>query len=98
MGEVRGASWQRLEGKIADAIFAIPSGTGTSRDEARMAEISDEIVHYLHDQVAGMPWMDHLALIAAVLNARGMSEKTILSILYSLHPRFWTFFETLGIR
>lgn len=43
MREMQGTSWQRLEGKIADAVFAIPSGIGSSCDEARTIEISDEI-------------------------------------------------------
>jgi hypothetical protein len=77
MGRPEHTAWQRLEGVIADDIREILRTGDTPKGSVAPLALSDEITTYLLDQVAGMPWVDHLTLIAAVFTAQGMTRNTI---------------------
>lgn len=88
-------AWKRLEGVIGDDIGEILRTGDTPKGSVAPLTLSDEMTTYLVDQVAGMPWVDHLTLIAAVFTAQGMTRNTIFATLCCLHPRFKTFFRSL---
>ena len=80
---------------ITDDIREILRAGGTPKGSVAPLALSDEIPTYLLDQVAGLPWIDHLTLIAAVFTAQGMTRNTIFAMLCCLCPCFKTFFRPL---
>ena len=62
-----------------------------------MPPVHDRVVAYLQRNVAGTPWADQLALLAAILTARRRDRATIVTTLVQLNTRFRTVFGELGL-
>lgn len=89
-------TWQDLEGKISPEVLCAPKTVGDSSGE--YPHIHARIIGYLLRNVVGTPWIDHFALIAAILSARRRDVHTIEEIAKTLHVRFSALFPLLGLR
>src|SRR5258708_3404378 len=68
-------TWQDLEGKISPEVLCAPKTIGDSTGE--YPHIHARIIGYLVRNVVGTPWIDHFALMAAILSARRRDVHTI---------------------
>jgi hypothetical protein len=82
-------AWRRLEGKVAPEILRSPK---TNWDE-----VHGRVVAYLASSVAGQPWMNHLALFAAILTARRRDVSTIQNAVGVIHSRLKALFSALSL-
>src|SRR5260221_4574899 len=89
-------TWQDLEGKISPEVLCAPKTIGDSTGE--YPHIHARIIGYLVRNVVGTPWIDHFALMAAILSARRRDVHTIEVIAITLHTRFSALFPLLGLR
>lgn len=88
-------SWQDLQGTIAPAVLLAPK---TGGDPAGgWPAVHGQIVRYLLRNVAGMLWVNHLALIAAVCSARRQDVQTIRLTVMTLHARFSDIFSAMQL-
>lgn len=87
-------SWEQLQGLVGPEILTAP--------RLDWARVDERCIRYLVQNVAGSPWMDHLALLSAVFTSyAGLDAATVLSHLRSLHARWRSIFaayslETVG--
>src|SRR3984893_929302 len=92
---VPGPDWSVLEGLFADEVVHAPKTYG---DPGGITPpVHDRVVAYLQRNVAGAPWGDQLALLAAILTARKRDRATIVTTLVHLNSRFSTVFGELGL-
>jgi hypothetical protein len=66
-------------------------------DEQLDADTRDAFHQYLLRNVVGTPWINHLALIAAVLSAHNRDLQTVRMTVMVLHARFSALFPALGL-
>ena len=84
-------TWKDLEGQIAPEVFRAPRTCG---DPAGSWQgVHSRVIGYLIRNVQGRPWMDHLALIAAVLTAQRRDVWTVALTVLVLHARFSALFS-----
>lgn len=84
-------SWQRLQGLVAAEVLAAP--------RVDWERVDGRCIRYLVQHVAGCPWLDHLAVLTAVLTSyAGLDPQTILDQLQSLHPRWRVLFPAYGLQ
>src|SRR6266446_2886006 len=88
-------TWADLEGKIAPQVLHAPKSSGDPESSGARSAVHERVVRYLYYHVSGKPWMNHLALVAAVLTARNRDVNTIRSVLTILHARFTELFSAL---
>ena len=77
--------WERLKGKIATEILIAPKTGGDVGGS--WLKVHNRLVTYLEKSVVGNPWLDHLALIAAVMTARQRDVNTVANSIAILHTR-----------
>ena len=87
--------WERLKGKIATEILIAPKTGGDVGGS--WLKVHNRLVTYLEKSVVGNPWLDHLALIAAVMTARQRDVNTVANTIAILHTRWRVLFPTLGL-
>ncbi len=58
---------------------------------------SMRVLGYVMRNVRGKPWIDHLALIAAVMTAQRRDAWTVEATLKMLHPRFSSLFPLFAL-
>ncbi|GHP00429.1 hypothetical protein KSF_104760 [Reticulibacter mediterranei] len=88
-------TWADLEGKIAPQVLHAPKTGGDPEGSGERPVVHERVVGYLYYHVSGKPWMNHLALVAAVLTARNRDVNTVRSTLVILHARFTELFAAL---
>ena len=91
-------TWADLEGKIALEVLQAPQTCGDPEaQEGEWPEVHSRIITYLERSIWGTPWMNHLALLAAVLTARRRDVNTVVRCLTGLHARFADLFPALHL-
>jgi len=93
--EVQHVSWLDLEGKVAFEVLHAPKTGGDPH--GAWAPVHERVVQYLLRNVVGTPWINHLALIAAVLSAHNRDLQTVRMTVMVLHARFSALFPALGL-
>jgi hypothetical protein len=88
-------TWADLEGKIAPHVLHAPKTCGDPDSSGARSAVHERIVKYLYYHVSGKPWMNHLALVAAVLAARQRDASTVRNVLTTLHARCAELFPAL---
>ena len=91
----QGHTWADLEGKIAPLVLHAPKTSGDPENHETCPAVHERVVMYLYYRVSGKPWMNHLALVAAVLTARRRDVATVKGVLIVLHARFAELFSVL---
>src|SRR5260221_8246183 len=91
--EVQHVSWLDLEGKVAFEVLHAPKTGGDPH--GAWAPVHERVVQYLLRNVVGTPWINHLALIAAVLCAHNSDLQTVRMTFIVLHARFSALFLAL---
>jgi len=81
-----------LAGKIAPQVLQAPKTSSDPESKGAMPAGHERVVMYLYYRVPGTPWIDHQALVAAVLTARRRDVSTVRNILTILHVRFTEWF------
>lgn len=89
-------TWQCLEGKFAQEVLQAPKTGGDSHGV--WPSVHERIVRYLLRSVAGEPWADHVALIAAVLSARRRDVSTVEQAVRTFNTRFRALFQVLDLK
>jgi hypothetical protein len=93
--DVQAYTWNDLDGHVAPAILCAPR---TGSDPAgTWPKVHARVLGYLMRNVRGKPWIDHLALIAAVMTAQRRDAWTVESTLKMLHPRFASLFPLFAL-
>ncbi len=87
--------WQRLEGKFDLLVLHAPKTGGDPQGD--WPRVHERIVNYLERAVAGKPWADHLALMAAVKAASHRDVQTIMNGLWCLNTRLTQLFSAFGL-
>lgn len=90
-------TWTDLEGKIAPQVLHAPKTSGDPESSRTRPAVHERVVRYLYYRVSGTPWVNHLALAAAVLTARHRDVSTVVRILVALHARFTELFPALQL-
>lgn len=88
-------TWADLEGKIVPQVLHAPKTSGDPESSGARPAVHERVVMYLYYQVSGKPWMNHVALVAAVLTARQRDVNTVRCVLTILHARFTELFSAL---
>src|SRR2546423_585185 len=81
-----------LEEKIVPQVLHAPKTGGDPESREGRLAVHERVVMYLYYHVSGKPWMNHLALVAAVLTARQRDVNTVRCVLTILHVRFTELF------
>lgn len=79
-------TWHDLDGHVAPEILCVPR-TG-SDPTGTWPKVHARVLGYVIRNVRGKPWIDHLALIAAVMTAQRRDVGTVEGTLKMLHQRF----------
>ncbi len=79
-------TWNDLDGQVAPEILCIPR-TG-SDPTGTWPKVHARVLGYVMRNVRGKPWIDHLALIAAVMTAQRRDVGTVEGTIKMLHQRF----------
>jgi hypothetical protein len=87
--------WSRLNGKISDCILIAPKTGGDP--SGNWLKVHNRVVTYLEKSVVGKLWLNHLALIAAVMTAQRRQVSTVLSTITVINCRFCELFPALGL-
>lgn len=83
-------SWEQLQGLVRPEILIAP--------RLDWARVDERCIRYLVKSVAGSPWMDHLALLSAVLTSYvGLDVATVRSHLHILNPRWRSIFAAYSL-
>ncbi len=88
-------TWADLEEKIVPQVLHAPKTGGDPESREGRPAVHERVVMYLYYHVSGKPWMNHLALVAAVLTARQRDVNTVRCVLTILHMRFTELFSAL---
>jgi hypothetical protein len=88
-------TWADLEEKIVPQVLHAPKTGGDPESREGRPAVHERVVMYLYYHVSGKPWMNHLALVAAVLTARHRDVNTVRCVLTILHVRFTELFSAL---
>jgi len=88
--------WQCLEGHFAPEVLRAPKTGGDPHGV--WPAVHERIVRYLLRSVAGTPWADHVALIAAVLSARRRDVSTVEQAVRTFNTRFRALFPVLDLK
>ena len=88
-------TWQCLEGRFSPEVLRAPKTGGDPHGV--WPAVHERIVRYLFRSVAGTPWADHIALIAAVLSARRRDVSTVEQAVRTFNTRFRALFPVLGL-
>jgi hypothetical protein len=71
-------TWADLEEKFTPQVLHAPKTCGDPENNSARPDVHERIVGYLYYRVSGTPWMNHLALAAAVLTARHRDVRVVL--------------------
>ncbi len=71
-------SWLDLEGTVTQEVLHAPKTGGDPLED--WPGVHSRIAQYLARNVTGTPWMDHLALIAAVVSAKRYDVASVKAI------------------
>ncbi|HEU5373934.1 MAG TPA: hypothetical protein VFV38_00700 [Ktedonobacteraceae bacterium] len=93
--EVQHVSWLDLTGKVAVEVLHAPKTGGDPH--GTWAPVHERVIQYLLRNVVGTPWINHLALMAAVLSAHNRDPQTVRMTVMVLHARFSALFPALGL-
>jgi len=88
-------SWESLRGTIAPEIFHAPKTVGDPHGS--WPPVHERNIRYLLRNVTEKPWVNHLALMAAVLSARRLDVYTVELTLRMMHSRFSALRPALGL-
>jgi hypothetical protein len=89
-------SWEDLAGHIAPEVLHAPKTGGDPNGE--WPTVHERVARYIQRNLLGMPWADHVALIAAVLTARLRDVQTVALVVQELHRRFRALFPALSLQ
>jgi hypothetical protein len=89
-------TWEQLAGQIAPEVLQAPKTSGDPN--GGWPTVHEHVVGYLVRSVVGTPWVNHLALMAAVLAARQRDVQTVKLAVQTLHARFKALFSALGLQ
>lgn len=89
-------SWESLKSSIAPEIFQAPK---TGGDPAGgWPVVHERLLRYFLRNVTGTPWVNHLALILAVLSARRQDVQTVRVTMMNFHVRFSDIFSATNLQ
>ena len=88
-------TWSDLDGHVAECVLCAPR-TGSDPTGA-WPKVHARVIGYLMRNVRGKPWMDSLALIAAVMTAGRRDVGTVEGTLKMLHQRFSSLFPLFAL-
>lgn len=94
---LQASQWQNLRGKIADEVFRAPKTCGDPSNDGQCPEVDRRIVNYIDKHVAGHPWSDYVALVAAIASARRHDFQTVKMTLAVLQQRFSNLFAAFNL-
>jgi hypothetical protein len=86
--------WVDLEGVISSEVVCAPKTGGDS--QGTWPSVDWRNIGYLQRTVAGHPWADHLALVAAVMSAWRYDAWSVKLVICRLHARFTLIFKELA--
>jgi hypothetical protein len=89
-------TWASLEGSIASEIVQAPKTGGD--EHGAWVPVAERVVRYLQQRVVGSPWVNHLALVAAVMSARHYDVQSVKLVVSRLHMRFTAVFHELALQ
>src|SRR5258708_22700258 len=90
-------TWSQLRGKFDDEVITAPKTCGDPTTDNGAQTVDKKILWFLYHTVAGFPWANHFALLAAVALSRNLDVQTITNRLGILHKRFKGFFAELDL-
>lgn len=88
-------TWSDLESHVAACVLHAPRTGGDST--GTWLQVHPRVIGYLMRNVRGKPWMDSLALLAAVMAAGRRDVGTVHGTIKMLHQRFSPLFPLLGL-
>jgi len=88
-------TWSDLDGHVAPEVLCAPR-TG-SDPTGTWPKVHARVLGYVMRNVRGKPWIDHLALIAAVMTAQRRDVGTGEGTLKMLHQRFSCLFPLFAL-
>jgi hypothetical protein len=88
-------TWLDLAGTVTPEVLHAPK-TGGDPSEV-WPGVHSRIARYLMHNVAGTPWTNHLALIAAVVSAKRYDVATIQAMMVTLHVHLKALFQRLAL-
>ena len=91
----RAYTWNELAGHVAPEILCVPR-TG-SVPTGTWPKVHARVLGYVMRNMRGKPWIDHLALIAAVMTAQRRDVGTVEGTLKMLHQRFSCLFPLFAL-
>jgi hypothetical protein len=87
--------WSRLQGKVADCILIAPKTGGDP--SGNWLKVHNRVVTYLEKSVVGKLWLNHLALIAAIMTAQRRQVNTVSNTISVINCRFCELFPALDL-
>ncbi len=89
-------TWAGLEGSIAPEIVRAPKTCGDT--QGTWPSVYWQNIRYIQHTLAGSPWANQLALVAAVMSARRYDARSVKLVMCRLHGRFTLLFKELALR
>ncbi len=89
-------TWEDLTGHLAPEVLHAPKTGGDPNGAWPI--VHERIAGYIGRNMLGAPWVNQVALIAAVLSARRRDVQTVSLIVRALHDRFRELFPALELK
>jgi hypothetical protein len=89
--------WELLADALAPEVPRAPRTAGDPAGAGQWPAVHGRAAGYLARNARGAPWLNHLALAAAVLSARRLDVHTVTQRLMVLHRGFSDLFPALGL-
>src|SRR5207245_2646327 len=89
--------WERLAGALAPEVLRAPRTAGDPASTGQWPAVHARAAGYLARNARAAPWVNQLALAAAVLSARRLDVHTVTQRLMVLHHGFGALLPALGL-